>query len=187
MSGKIIKIVTGLLLGVVVTLGVKASVSAEVVYLVKDDGVFAVDDQTYLYTRMPAGSIIPEGAKVLIDHDAAKEMDADWGTFKVSGGSFWNPTFTATSNLKVGYGETGNAVFNRTFNVYGTGEDLLGVKAMEMQARAAYYVNKNWNAYVPGYSVPAWPAVAPCAPAWTAPTWNITLPDVPIDWSIVGK
>lgn len=190
MSGKIVKVVTGLLLGVVVTLGVKASVNAEVIYLVKDDGVFAVDDQTYLYTKMPAGAIIPEGSKVLIDRDAAKTMDADCGTFKVSGGSWCNPVFTATSNLKVGYGDEGNAIFNRTFNVYGTGEDMLGVKAMEIQARTAYYINSKWNAYVPGYSIPTWPA--PCAPVWTAPapcapTWNITLPNVPVDWSVVGK
>lgn len=154
MSNKIIKVVTGLFLGLLITMGVKTTVMAEVYYYVNSDGIFAIDKDTNVYAKMPAGSIIPEGATVYIEKSALTKLGLGAGYLdgsKYGWGYWYNPEFKAATNLKVGYDENG-AVLKQTYNVFGTGEDIIGAQQAAWLGKTAFYMHEMYKYYP--YAVP---------------------------------
>lgn len=172
MSNKLVKLVTGLFVGAIITLGVKAGVKAEVVYYVNDEGVYAVDDQSYLYAKMPEGTTIPQGSKVYVDY-SAKDMKTDLGTLQYSGKGWCDPTFKTTSAVRVNYTEEGNVQLNRSWGYTATGNEVLIGKAAQVQAQA--FANLKAMAFkpvvAPVCAVPVFtaPVVVPCVAPCVAP------------------
>lgn len=61
MMKKIAKIATGLLLGVLITLGVKETASAQVIVRPLYGSLYGIDTDTGFFAEIPAGIVIPAG------------------------------------------------------------------------------------------------------------------------------
>lgn len=169
MIKKIAKLATGLLLGALLTVGVKETAHAEITYTTQFGVIYGVDTNTGFFTQLPAGTVIPAGA------------------------------FGNWTNMMLSYDSDGHYVLTPTImpainaETYVLGEYTSHVLRFQgLMADPAFQLQLQQQALLAQMAqIPQWPYTAynpctPCVPAFNMPTipTNISMPELPnIDWA----